>query len=63
MKRLEPGHRTRDFKELSEAKNRLKLKKSVFANKKQFRDLFNDFMAPRPTDQSWNLNGDLPKQL
>ena len=44
------GHRSRDVNELVEAKNRVKLKKNVFSNKKDFRDMFNDFMAPRPSD-------------
>lgn len=47
QKRSNAGHLTRDIDELSLAKNRIKLKKSVFNTKKEFREIFNDFMAPR----------------
>lgn len=49
-KRLHIGHRTRDQEERLMAKNRVKLAMNVFSNKKQFRAMFNDFMAPRFTD-------------
>ena len=42
----------RDLDQIREAKNRVKLNKSVFSNKKQFREIFNDFMAPRQNDTS-----------
>ena len=42
----------RDLEQIREAKNRVKLNKSVFSNKKQFREIFNDFMAPRQNDTS-----------
>ena len=42
----------RDVEQIREAKNRVKLNKSVFSNKKQFREIFNDFMAPRQNDTS-----------
>ena len=44
------GHRTRDLNELMQAKNKVRLKKNVLTNKKDFRKMFNEFMAPRPTD-------------
>lgn len=49
-KRLNEGHRIRDLEEQLIAKNRVKLRQNVFSTKRQFRDMFNDFMAPRPTD-------------
>ena len=42
----------RDLEQIREAKNRVKLNKSVFSNKKQFREIFNDFMAPRQNETS-----------
>ena len=45
------GHRSRDVEEIREAKHRVSLKKSVFSTKKEFRKIFNDFMAPRSTDE------------
>ena len=44
------GHLDRNEHEMRETKNRVKLSKSVFSNKKQFKSLFNEFMAPRLTD-------------
>ena len=44
------GHKNREIEEIREAKNRVKLKKSVFSTKKEFKSIFNDFMAPRHTD-------------
>ena len=52
------GHRNRDNEEIREAKNRVRLKKSIFSTKKEFRQIFNDFMAPRSTD-----NGSSTKML
>ena len=45
------GHLDRNVNEMRETKNRVKLSKSVFNNKKEFRSIFNDFMAPRKTDR------------
>ena len=50
------GHQNRDAQEIKEAKNRVRLKKSVFSTKKQFRQMFNDFMAPRMTDEKPSEN-------
>ena len=44
------GHKNREIEKIREAKNRVKLKKSVFSTKKEFKSIFNDFMAPRHTD-------------
>ena len=49
--KLMHGHQSRDAEEIREAKHRVQLKKSVFSTKKQFRQIFNDFMAPRMTDE------------
>ena len=45
------GHLDRNVNEMRATKNRVKLSKSVFNNKKEFRSIFNDFMAPRKTDR------------
>ena len=50
------GHKSRDADEIREAKNRVRLKKSIFSTKKQFRQIFNDFMAPRLTDEKPSEN-------
>lgn len=53
QKRSNAGHLSRDIDELSLAKNRIKLKKSVFNTKKEFREIFNDFMAPRQHEREY----------
>ena len=56
--------RRREGDSLREATNRMKLNKSVFNTKKEFRLLFNEFMAPRGESllPSHQLNVPKPQQ-
>ena len=44
-----------DQLELRDLKNRAKLKKDVFQSRKEFRSLFNEFMAPRHNESTLSL--------
>ena len=46
------GHRERDLFQRKEAKNPIMLRKSVFGTKKEFQEMFKDFMAPRNSDKN-----------